>query len=434
MNAETILQKILSTTKPFGYQTKSNRWDNFTELLSRLDRPEQKLKPVIHIAGTNGKGSTLAMLGSILNAHGKRYHAFTSPHLVHFNERFIINGKSIDDTLLKQCYRQCEQALAGLTISTFDYFTAIAFLAFSQIPTDYIILETGVGGRLDATNIIKNKILTIITSIDLDHQSMLGNSISDIAKEKVGIIRPNTPLILGKTTDAATNTIIEVANQNAAPSLIYQQDWQVKLINHQMDYQNQHHHFQCKPPALVGSHQIRNAGIAITASLHLLKDQFSPIQLEKGLTQAKWPGRMQHITTKYWLSKLPKDAELWLDGAHNAQGFRALANCCQSFKQQNRSVILIMGCGIDKKPSTLLQPLIKLITYIYTVELPKPLSSTSQIVLAQAANALNIPVIASVSVADALTKINQKKWPKPPSIIICGSLYLAKAVLAPKED
>ena len=294
-NLEINLEKKLQQLHPKKIDLSLER---INKLLYKLGNPQKKIKNLIHIAGTNGKGSVLAFLKSLIKASGYTVNTYTSPHLIKFNERINLNGKNISNKLLNQLIDLCNKKNNGKPITFFEITTVVAFLAFKKKPADFTILETGLGGRLDATNVIKKPILTIINEVSIDHTNFLGSNIKQITKEKAGIIKKNSPVVVGKQTETSVKIIKKVAKAKKAKTFFYKKDWFIKKNKKDkiLFYNNFKKETKNYPePNLIGEHQIINAGIALKAFNLILKKKFKKKFIEKGLKNVKWPGRLQKI-------------------------------------------------------------------------------------------------------------------------------------------
>lgn len=315
----------------------------YVDLLRRFNNPQEGLPPTIHIAGTNGKGSTTAMLRAMLEAEGYSVHAYTSPHLVRFNERIVLAGREIADDLLETLIDEAVQLNNDAPITFFEITTAIAFAAFSRIKADILLLETGLGGRLDSTNMIPKPIVSVITKISLDHTEFLGSTYQEIAKEKAGIMKYDTPCIVGIQSPEALESgvmysFVDRAVETKSPLICAPQDWSCEpATSNQMRFTiNGVVHDLLPRPNLLGVHQIENAGAAL-ATLETIKGQF-PVSLEnraKGLTNIRWPGRLERITSGPLATLLHGDWELWVDGGHNDSAGQALGAQAQNWQAQD---------------------------------------------------------------------------------------------------
>ena len=400
--------------------------DRVWNLLSALDDPHLRLPPVVHIAGTNGKGSTLAMFRAGLQAAGHSVHAYTSPHLVRFHERIRVAGELITEDDLQTILQECETANGGAAITYFEITTVAAILAFARTPADFTLLEVGLGGRLDATNVIAKPRLCVITPVSIDHQQFLGETIAEIAGEKAGILKRGVTCVVGPQSDAALEVIEEKARMVGAPLLIHGQDWVVSPEHGRVVFQDDSALLDLDPPRLKGLHQIQNAGTAIAAmrALDLTEDD-----VQAGLTNAEWPARMQKLTHGPLIDALPKGAELWLDGGHNAAAGEALAAILDDWRTQDtRPVHLITGMLTTKAAADYLLPLVPRIASLHAVEIPGADATFDAQVLAEIAEKMSIQAVPAGSVAAAVDDIIRKDR-APKRVLICGSLYLAGAVL-----
>jgi dihydrofolate synthase/folylpolyglutamate synthase len=385
------------------------------DLLAKLGDPHQHLPPVIHVAGTNGKGSTCAFIRAIAEAAGMRVHVYTSPHLVEFRERFRVAGTLVTEAALTAALDHVENTNAGGPITVFEAMTAVAFVLFSSSPADLCILEVGLGGRGDATNVIPRPAACAITSISLDHQDFLGNTLSAIAAEKAGIIKPTVPIITGHQSAEALAVITARATELNAPLLRRDRDWTIERTPSGLRYTDPAGHLDLPPPSLAGPHQYDNAGIAITA----LRTAFAlpPAAFFSGITAAHWPARLQRLTTP-----LPPGFELWLDGGHNQGAGAALAEHLISWT--DRPLHLIVGMKNTKDATAFLAPLLPYATTLWAVVEPgQHLALPLEKIIA----ASNNQAKPGPTVAGALETILHSH--PPGRILICGSLYLAGEVL-----
>jgi dihydrofolate synthase/folylpolyglutamate synthase len=304
--------------------------DRMRRVLGALGHPEQQLPPVIHVAGTNGKGSTIAFMRAILEAAGLRVHVYTSPHLVRFNERFRLGGKGegrlASDEELSSALNECERVNAGASITVFEVTTAAGFLLFARNPADVLLLEVGMGGRLDATNVVDRPLASIITPVSLDHAEHLGDSIGKIAGEKAGILKPNVPAIVAAQPREALISIERQAARVKAPIRIAGEDWMATEERGRLVYQDDAGLLDLPAPKLYGRHQFENAGVAIAALRAVGELKLTPEAFETGMAKADWPARMQRLSQGRLAALTPPGSELWLDGGHNPDGGRAIAN------------------------------------------------------------------------------------------------------------
>ena len=392
-------------------------------LLARLGNPEKHLPPVVHVAGTNGKGSTIATMRAALEAAGKRVHAYTSPHLVRFHERIRVAGQLIDEDELTALLEECETANQGEAITFFEITTVAAFLAFKRTPADVVLLETGLGGRLDATNLIDKPRLTIITPVSLDHQQFLGDSLGEIAAEKAGILKTGVPCLMARQLPLARAAIREAAASVKAPVLEQGVDWHVSTRGDQLVYDDARGRHLYPLPNLQGPHQLDNAGLAITALRGLGDLRLAPAVIAEGLRNVTWPGRLQQLQSGPLVDGLPQNWELWLDGGHNPAAGESLA-AHVSAAWRDRPVHLVVGMMNSKAAGDFLAPIAARAETIHSVAIPGEENSFSAEELAKITNARPMP-----TVAQAITAIISENA-EPARILICGSLYLAGTVLA----
>jgi len=395
--------------------------DRMWRLLAALENPERHLPPVIHIAGTNGKGSTQAMLRAGLEASKKRVHAYTSPHLARFHERIVLAGKIISEPDLIKILAECEQANGPTTITYFEITTCAAILAFSRVQADFTLLEVGLGGRLDATNIIETPRLCIITPVSIDHTGYLGETIEEIAAEKAGILKRGVPCIVGPQTDAGLAVIEAEAEKTGARLLVHGQDWHVWEENGRLVFQDESGLLDLPLPALIGAHQVQNAGAAIAALRVLSMDD---VACEAAITNAIWPARMQHLRNGP-LVKAANQAELWLDGGHNPAAGLAIAEALG--RLSDRPLFMICGMLNTKDIGGYLAPLAPLIDQLFAVSIKGEPATLSAKDTAKAADAADMQTVIAEDVLSAIQQI--VKLAPNARILICGSLYLAGQVL-----
>jgi dihydrofolate synthase/folylpolyglutamate synthase len=398
-------------------------------LLAALDHPEQRLAPVVHIAGTNGKGSTLAMLDAMLQSDGRLVQRYISPHLVHFNERFLFDGRPIEEPRLAEVLEQCERVNGDLPITEFEITTAAALVAFAREPADVLLLETGLGGRLDATNVITRPRLTALAPISLDHQSFLGEQLSQIAFEKAGILKPGVPCIVGPQPAEALAVIEARAAEIDVPLQVDGRDWSARRVGDGLRVETGRTALDLPLSALVGAHQIDNAGLAVICALALGGLAPGRDAIGQGLRSVVWPARLQHLTRGPLIDRLPPGGALWLDGGHNPAAGLALADSLND--HDRRPWHLIVGMGKNKDGRGFLAPLAPLARSIWTVPVPDEAASWDAVAVAQtlpAAGPTGSPAAtAAGSVDEALAAITRDE--QPCRVLICGSLYLAGHVL-----
>ena len=395
--------------------------DRVWRLLEAVGNPQDHLPPVIHIAGTNGKGSTQAMIRAGLEQGGARVHAYTSPHLARFHERIRLAGDLISEPALTDVLDRCYNANGTDPITYFEITTVAALLAFVEAPADYTLLEVGLGGRLDATNVIAKPALSIITPVDLDHQSYLGDTLAAIAAEKAGIIKRGVPCVVGPQHDESMDVIAGVAARLGAPLLAYGQHWHISAERNRLIYQDDHGLLDLPLPNLPGPHQVMNAGSAIAALRCLGKDEAA---CEAAVTRAYWPARMEKLT-KGALVDLAAPAELWLDGGHNPAAGAALAATLRT--QGARPTHLICGMLNTKDIAGYLRPLGQVAESLTAVSIPGEANTIPAEDTARIAASVGLPATTAASVRDAITAI-RTATPQA-RILICGSLYLAGHVI-----
>ena len=394
--------------------------DRVHRLLAALGHPERAIPPVIHIAGTNGKGSTQAMIRAGLEAGADRVHAYTSPHLARFHERIRLAGELITEPALTALLDECVEKNGPDEITFFEITTCAAFLAFARTPADWTLLEVGLGGRLDATNVITPR-LSIITPVSMDHESFLGDTIAKIASEKAGIIKRGVPVIVGPQHPDGLEVIEATAARLGAPVLAFGQHWNVWEERGRLIYQDENGLRDLPLPNLPGPHQIQNAGAAITALRHLGRDAAA---CEAAVTRAVWPARMQRLRQGPLVDAAPS-VELWLDGGHNPAGGEAVAATLS--RMPARPTHLICGMLNTKDVTGYMRPLSGQVTRLHAVTIPGEKNTLPAEVTRDAALSVGIDAVAAPSVAEALATIAAET--PAARVLICGSLYLAGAIL-----
>jgi dihydrofolate synthase/folylpolyglutamate synthase len=405
--------------------------DRMRRILERLDHPERKLPPVIHVAGTNGKGSTVAFLRAILEAAGLRVHVFTSPYLVRLNECVRLAGTLVGDDDLRDALLECERVNGGEPLTQFEIKTAAAFLLFAKIPADVLLLEVGLGGRLDSTNVVDAPLASVITPVGIDHVEFLGDSLMKIAGEKAGIIKRGAPVISAEQLPEAQAVIEQRAKQMRSPLHMAGQDWHVNMEHGRLVYQDERGLLDLAAPRLFGRHQFDNAGLAI-ATLRA-QDLFSidAAAFERGVTGAEWPARMQRLTSGKLVDQAPRNAELWLDGGHNVDGGRVAAAALGDLEERvSRPLVVITGMMGNKDAKGFLANFAGLTRHVITVPIPDMENAMPPDVLADAVRALDMRAETAADVKAALQSLARLAYEIPPRILIAGSLYLAGHVLA----
>ena len=390
-------------------------------ILAALDHPERRLPPVIHIAGTNGKGSTLAMIRAGLEGAGHVTHAYTSPHLARFHERIRLAGDLIDEDLLSDMLDRCLVANGTDAITYFEITTAAALLAFAETPADYTLLEVGLGGRLDATNVVDTPALCVITPVDMDHQQYLGDTLGRIAGEKAGIIKRGVQVIVGRQHDDGLAVIEAQAARLSAPLYAYGQHWHVWEEAGRLVFQDETGLLDLPKPALLGAHQIENAGIALAALRVMGKGEAA---CEAAMTRAVWPARMQRLRHGPLVDSAPR-AEVWLDGGHNPHAAHAIAALFAGMGA--RPTHLICGMLNTKDVTGFMAPLAAVAQSLHAVSIPGQSATLTASDTATAARAAGLPAHEADSVAAALATITAQD--PEARILICGSLYLAGEIL-----
>ncbi|MDE2265296.1 MAG: bifunctional folylpolyglutamate synthase/dihydrofolate synthase [Alphaproteobacteria bacterium] len=409
--------------------------DRILRLLGDLGHPERALPPVVHVAGTNGKGSVCAFSRAMLEAAGLKVHVYSSPHLVRFHERIRLAGHLIDEKELAALLEECERVNAGKPITFFEITTAAAFLAFARHPADALVLEVGLGGKYDATNVVAHPRLTIVTPVGLDHAEFLGTSLADIAAEKAGIVKPGVPLIVGPQDDTPRDVILRRADALGAPVSVFGQDFFAHQEHGRMVYQDLDGLLDLPLPRLVGRHQIENAAVAIAGMRRVGGVWAMERAIEQGLKSVEWPARLQRLTRGPLVDDAPKDAEVWLDGGHNPHGAAAVARAMADFEERTaKPLYLICGMLKTKDAEGFLSAFRGLARHIVTVDIPGEDASLGAGALYDRARAAGLDAAPAEDIEDAMMQIAARARVNPhepsPRILICGSLYLAGVVLA----
>ena len=408
-------------------------------LLTKLGHPERRLPPVVHVAGTNGKGSVTAFLRAMLEAAGLRVHVYTSPHLVRFHERIALAGtdgrtRAIGETELVERLSAVQRTNAGDAMTFFEITTAAAFLAFAETPADAVILEVGLGGRLDATNVIARPALSVITPISLDHADKLGATVAAIAREKAGILKTGATGVIAMQPPEALEVIRARAQEVVAPLSVWGEDFEAFEQNSRLVFQSAERLLDLPLPALIGQHQIGNGGTAVAAALRLQWLGITVEAIEQGLRQVRWPARMQRLDDGPLSRLIGPGSELWLDGGHNPAGGQAIAQTLAELEERApKEVSLVAGMMGNKDAAHFLEPFRGLARRIVTVPIPGgPEAALAPQQLAMLAASLGFDARPADGVEEALCSLQGPGEP-PQRILICGSLYLAGQVLALQE-
>jgi dihydrofolate synthase/folylpolyglutamate synthase len=404
------------------------------QLLARLGNPEGKQAPAIHVAGTNGKGSTIAFLRAILEAAGLGVHVYTSPNLVRFNERIRLaakgGGRHVGDDELADALAECERVNGGDPITFFEITTAAAFLIFSRHPADALLLEVGLGGRLDATNVVTDVAAAVITPVSIDHTEFLGPTLKDIAAEKAGILKRGVPAVVAHQDVEALRVIERTAQKLGAPLLMAGEEWTAHEERGRLVYSDENGLLDLPHPRLLGRHQIENAGTAVAALRATRTFDVPAAAFEEGMTRVDWPARMQHLSSGRLPPMLPEGSELWLDGGHNvACGLAVAAALAELEERVSRPLVLVVGMLGTKDTDGFLACFTDLARHVFAVPVPAEVARSPQEVAAAAKEA-GLIAEPTASVEEALGKVAALRLESPPRVLITGSLYLAGAVLA----
>jgi dihydrofolate synthase/folylpolyglutamate synthase len=399
--------------------------DRMERLLDALGRPQDRLPPVIHVAGTNGKGSTVAYLRACLEAAGKSVHVYTSPQLVHFNERIRLAGTLVDNRRLNAALEHCEAVNGGVPITYFEITTAAAIHLFATNPADFLLLEVGLGGRYDATNVVDRPLGTVITPVSIDHVEYLGPDIAGIAREKAGILKRGSKAVVARQTDAGLAAIADEARKLGVTPFIAGQDFDAYFSDGRMAYQDESGLVDLPLPALAGPHQIENAGTAVAAIRHFGLP-VSEEAIAKGLRAVDWPARLAPVTGKLRAAIHP-DQELWLDGGHNEAGGRVLAAALRQMQARTpRPLVMIMGTFANKDAEGYLRHFADMAPLVLTVPIPGERAAWRPSELAKLAHSIGYETRPMRGVRSALAAAREIKGAR---IVICGSLHLAGTVL-----
>jgi dihydrofolate synthase / folylpolyglutamate synthase len=407
--------------------------DRISRLLGALGHPERHLPPVIHVAGTNGKGSVCAFARAMLESQGLKVHVYTSPHLVWFHERIRLGGRLISEEELQATLEECERFNEGKPITYFEITTAAAFLAFSRHPADALILEVGLGGKYDATNVISKPQMTVITPVGFDHVEFLGASMADIAAEKAGIIKQGVPLIVGPQDDTPRDVILRRADALSAPVRAFGEDFYAFQEHGRMVYQDESGLLDLPLPRLVGRHQIDNAAVAIAALRASRQPWSNDRAIERGLREVEWPARLQRLTKGPLLEAVPEGTEIWLDGGHNPHCAAAVSRAIADLEERaEKPLYLICGMLRTKDAVGFLAAFRGLARHVVTIEIPGE-DSYGAGALYDLARDAGLDSAPAEDMEDAMMQVSAWARSRPqepaPRILICGSLYLAGTVL-----
>jgi dihydrofolate synthase / folylpolyglutamate synthase len=425
------LLEVLGTLHPRKIDLSLGRIER---LLDRLGRPQDRLPPVIHVAGTNGKGSTIAFLRAALEAAGHKVHVYTSPHLVHFNERIRLaadgGGRLVDDATLIAAIREALDANSGEPITFFEVTTAVAFHLYATHPADYCLLEVGLGGRFDATNVVEHPLAAVLASISHDHAEFLGTDLAGIAAEKAGIPKRGAPGAVAPPNRHALAMIEVEAKTDGAPLFRHGTEYMAFAERGRLVYQDEAGLLDLPLPRLAGAHQIENAGLAV-ATLRAAGIKLPVSAIEAGLATADWPARMQRLRSGPLVELAPEGSDIWLDGGHNPAAGAVIAQAFAEIEDRDpRPLILIAGLLTTKDPAGFFHPFASLVRHAMTVPVPGSEAGFDPAALAEIAMTSDVPARPFADIAAALRTLTaEHSGEKPPRILICGSLYLAGDVL-----
>ena len=426
--------ELLMALHPKGFDLSLDR---ISRLLVRLGNPERRLPPVIHIAGTNGKGSAAAFSRALLEAAGLRVHVHTSPHLVNWHERYRLaapgGGKLVEDAVLAETVRRVAEANRGEKITVFEILTAVGFVLFSEHPADAAVIEVGLGGRFDATNVITDPAVSLIMPISIDHEAYLGDRVELIAAEKAGIIKRGRPVVIGaQDSETAQDVLLETADRLGAPAAIYGQDFLAYEENGRMIYQDERGLMDISPPKLPGRHQFANAAAAI-AAVKTAGFEISHRVADRAMARVDWPGRMQRLMQGALVELAPPGAELWLDGGHNPGAGLVIAEALAEQEERfARPLFLISGMLNTKDQTGFFRAFKGIARHVFTVPVGSSDAGVPNAELALRADDAGLSAEPVNSVASALMLLRDT-WDNrevSPRVLICGSLYLAGEVLA----
>lgn len=433
LSADREIERLMAL-HPKGFDLSLDR---ISRLLERLGNPQDRLPPVIHIAGTNGKGSCAAFARALLEAAGLTVHVHTSPHLVHWHERYRLaapgGGKLVEDRVFAEAIARVAKANNGEKITVFEVLTAVTFILFSEHPADAAIIEVGLGGRFDATNVIREPAVSVIMPVSLDHEAYLGDRVELIAAEKAGIMKPRSPVVIGaQESETALEVLTETAERLGCPLTVYSQDFLAYGENGRMVYQDEDGLMDLTPPRLPGRHQFTNAAAAI-AAVKAAGFDLTERAVEKAMTTVSWPGRMQRLSQGRLVDMAPAGSEIWLDGGHNPGAGIVVAEALAEQEEKSpRPLFMICGMINTKDQTGYFSAFKGLARHVYTV----PVSTSDagvpndELAIRAVEAGLSAEPVSSVGEALMLLAETWHEPEKPPRILISGSLYLAGAVLA----
>lgn len=432
--AEQVINELMKL-HPKGYDMTLGR---MRRLLEVLGNPQLRLPPVIHVAGTNGKGSVSAFCRALLEAGGYAVHVHTSPHLVNWHERYRIGAKGkpgnlVDDKVLADALRRVAEANAGQAITVFEILTAASFLMFSEMPADVAVIEVGMGGRLDCTNVVDDPAVSVIMPISFDHQAYLGDRVELIAAEKAGIIKKGRPVVIGhQEFDAAREVLVATADRMSCPAAVYGQDFTAHEEFGRLVYQDEFGLADLPLPRLPGRHQLANAAAAIRA-VKAAGFAVTDAMMETAMSSVEWPGRLQKLQEGTLVELAPQGAEIWVDGGHNPGAGEVIAEAMAAFEErQPRPLYLIVGMLNTKDPIGYFRAFADIAEYVFAVPIRGSDAGLDPVVIANSAYDAGLIAEPALTVADALKEISNRQLDDaaPPRILIGGSLYLAGNVLA----
>ncbi|MBY0428090.1 MAG: bifunctional folylpolyglutamate synthase/dihydrofolate synthase [Alphaproteobacteria bacterium] len=405
--------------------------DSYSQLLEKLGNPHLELPPVIHVAGTNGKGSTIAFMRAMLEAAGLKVHVYTSPHLVSFHERIRLAGNLISESSLCSVLLECEYVNEKAPVTLFEITTAAAFLAFSRIPADVLLLETGLGGRLDATNVVPHPIASVITRISYDHRDFLGDTLEQIAGEKAGIFKANVPAIIApQFSDAVSKSLAKKATETHTPCFTNGSDWSYAITENGFEFRDNDLKLTLPKPKLIGEHQYANAATAVATLKKQTQFKISDEAIRQGVETAAWPARLQRLSEGPLVQLLPAGSELWLDGGHNDSAGEALAQQAKHWATEDGNPLLVMmGMLNTKNVAEFLGPLAPHIGALAAIPIPDEPKSMTGDAITQ--TALELGISASTAHHNAQDGLGWLlgQTAATARILITGSLYLAGQIL-----